>query len=119
NEPGILAEVIADGVHLAPAMVRLALRNKGPDGAVLITDATSALGMPDGVFTLGTHQVIIKGDHCALADGTIAGSMLSMNRALRNAVRFAGVSLADAVRMATLVAARIAGCADRTGALEP
>src|SRR5262249_53250224 len=77
------------------------------------------LGMPDGRYTLGAHPVTIRGDHCVLADGTIAGSMLSMNRAVRNAVAFAGASLCDAVRMATLVPARIAGCALRKGTLEP
>jgi N-acetylglucosamine-6-phosphate deacetylase len=119
NEPGIVAEVIADGVHLAPEIVRLALRAKGADGVALITDTVSALGMPDGLYTLGSYRVTVRGDRCTLADGTIAGSMLSMNRAVENAVRFAGVSLTEAVRMAALVPARIAGCADRKGSLEP
>lgn len=118
-EPEIVAEVIADGVHLAPEIVRLALRTKGPDRIALVTDAMSALGMPDGVYTLGSHAVTVRGDRCTLADGTIASSMLSMDRAVRNAVAFAGVSLGEAARMASLVPARIAGCSDRKGSLEP
>jgi N-acetylglucosamine-6-phosphate deacetylase len=119
NEPELLAEVIADGQHLAPETVRLAIRAKGPDGIALITDATSALGQPDGVYTLGSHQVTIQGDLCLLADGTIAGSMLTMNRAVRNARAFSGCSLADAVKMATWIPAGIAGIGDRAGSLAP
>jgi N-acetylglucosamine-6-phosphate deacetylase len=119
NEPEVLAEVIPDGVHLHPHIVRLALRCKGPDRAALITDAFSATGLPDGVHTLGPHTVHVHGPLCTLADGTIAGSIITMNVAVRNAIRFAGVSLVDAVRMASLVPARVAGCADRKGSLEP
>lgn len=118
NEPGIVAEVIADGVHLDPEIVRLAVRAKGPDRVALVTDAMSALGMPDGTYTLGSYAVTVRGDRCTLADGTIASSMLTMNRALRNAVGYAGVSLVDAVRMAAMVPARVAGCAERKGSLE-
>jgi N-acetylglucosamine-6-phosphate deacetylase len=120
NEPEIQAEVIADGVHLAPEMVRLAVRAKGPERVVLITDAMAAVGRPDGVYTLGKNKVIVRGDVCLLEDGvTIASSMLTMNFAVRNAQRFAGVPLTDAVRMATLVPAQVCGCADRKGSLEP
>jgi len=118
NRPEVLAEVIPDGVHLAPEIVRLALRTKGPDGAALITDAFSATGLPEGEHTLGPHRVFVKGALCTLADGTIAGSILTMNHAVRNAIRFADVSLVEAVRMASLVPARVAGCADRKGSLE-
>lgn len=118
NEPEIIAEVIPDGVHLHPHIVRLALRAKGPDRTALITDAFSATGLPDGIHTLGPHTVHVNGTLCTLADGTIAGSILTMDRAIGNAVRFSGVSLAHAVRMASLIPARIAGCAERKGSLE-
>lgn len=118
NEPEVLAEVIPDGVHLDPRIVRLALRTKGPDRAALITDAFSATGLPEGEHTLGPHRVIVKGPLCTLEDGTIAGSILTMERAVRNAMEFAQVSLVDAVRMATLIPARVAGCAERKGSLE-
>jgi N-acetylglucosamine-6-phosphate deacetylase len=118
NEPSVLAEVIPDGVHLAPEIVRLALRAKGPEGAALITDAFSATGLPEGEHTLGPHRVFVNGPLCTLADGTIAGSILTMNHAVRNAMRFAGVSLVEAVRMASLVPARVAGCHASKGSLE-
>jgi N-acetylglucosamine-6-phosphate deacetylase len=119
NEPDIIAEVIPDGVHLHPHIVRLALRTKGPEGAALITDAVTATGLPEGEHTLGPHRVFVRGDVCTLADGTIAGSILTMNLAVRNAVRFAGISLPEAVRMAALVPARLAGRGDTKGSLEP
>src|SRR6266851_3032378 len=119
NEPEIQAEVIADGIHLAPEVVRLAVRAKGPERVVLITDAMAAVGRPDGVYTLGQNKVIVRGDVCLLEDGvTIASCMLTMNFAVRNAQRFAAVPLTDAVRMATLVPAQVCGCADRKGSIE-
>jgi N-acetylglucosamine-6-phosphate deacetylase len=111
--------VIPDGVHLHPHVVRMALRAKGPDRAALITDAFSATGLPEGSHTLGPHTVSVRGALCTLEDGTIAGSILTMNHAVRNAMRFAGVALVDAVRMASLVPARVAGCAGTKGSLEP
>jgi N-acetylglucosamine-6-phosphate deacetylase len=118
NEPAVLAEVIPDGVHLDPQIVRLALRCKGPERVALITDAFSATGLPDGTHTLGPHQVTVRGPLCTLDNGTIAGSILTMNLAVRNAMEFAGVSLVEAVRMSSLIPARVAGCADRKGSLE-
>lgn len=118
NSRSVIAEVIPDGVHLSPHIVRLSLRTKGPDGAALITDAFSATGLPDGTHGLGPHRVRVQGSLCTLEDGTIAGSIITMNTAVRNARAFAGLDLAEAVRMASLVPARIAGCADRKGSLE-
>jgi N-acetylglucosamine-6-phosphate deacetylase len=118
NEPEVLAEVIPDGVHLDPRIVRLALRAKGPERVALITDAFSATGLSEGEHTLGPHKVFVKGALCTLENGTIAGSILTMNLAVRNAIDFAGVSLVDAVRMASLIPARVAGCAERKGSLE-
>jgi N-acetylglucosamine-6-phosphate deacetylase len=119
NEPEIHAEVIADGVHLSPEIVRLAIRAKGPERVALITDAMAAVGRPDGTYMLGKNRVIVRGDVCLLEDGvTIASSMLTMNFAVRNAQRFAAIPLTEAVRMATLVPAQICGCADGKGSLE-
>jgi len=118
NEPSILAEVIPDGVHLHPHIVRLALRHKGADRVALITDAFSATGLSDGEHTLGPHRVSVRDAWCTLPDGTIAGSILTMNYAVRNAMEFAGVSLVEAVRMSSLIPAGVAGCAGRKGSLE-
>ena len=118
RDPGILGEVltntrltadiIADGIHVAPEVVRLFLQAKGSDNAVLITDAISAAGMPDGTYQLGPIQVEVKDGKCT-ANGTLAGSVLTMDRAVRNVTQFAGWSLRDAVRAASLNPARAAG----------
>jgi N-acetylglucosamine-6-phosphate deacetylase len=118
NEPAILAEIIPDGVHVAPEMVRLAARAKGRDGLILVTDAMAAVGCPDGNYTLGSNQVVVRGELCTLTDGvTIASSMLTMNRAVGKAVAFTGMSLTDATRMASLVPAALCGVAERKGSL--
>src|ERR1700733_8732213 len=124
--PGIIAEVltdsrlsadiIADGIHLDPTIVELFLKAKGVDGAVLITDAISATGMPDGRYRLGTFEVEVRNGRC-LADGKLAGSVLTMDRAVRNVMHFAHWDLQQAIRLATLNPARVAGFTDR-GKLE-
>jgi N-acetylglucosamine-6-phosphate deacetylase len=119
NEPGIRAEIILDGVHVHPQMARLAARTKGRDGLVIITDATAAQGCSDGIYTLGSFQIQVRAPFCTLMDGvTIAGSVLTMNRAVRNAVEFTGMSLADAAYMASLLPARLCGVEDRKGSIE-
>ncbi len=120
RDPGILAEVltnaqlsadiIADGIHVAPEVVKLFLQAKGIDHSVLITDATAAAGMPDGTYQLGPIQVEVKDGRCT-SDGKLAGSVLTMDRAVRNVQQFAGWSLQDAVRAATLNPARASGLA--------
>ncbi|HKN17445.1 MAG TPA: amidohydrolase family protein, partial [Candidatus Sulfotelmatobacter sp.] len=111
REPGILGEVltsdqltadiIADGIHLAPEIVKLFLQAKGIERAVLITDAMAATGMPDGTYQLGPIQVEVKNGRCT-SNGTLAGSVLTMDRAVRNVMQFSTWSLRDAVRAATL-----------------
>jgi N-acetylglucosamine-6-phosphate deacetylase len=119
NEPGICAEMICDGVHVNPRMVALAWKAKGRDGMALVTDATAAQGVGDGVFTLGDFQIQVRGPLCTLMDGvTIAGSVLTMNRAAGNAVEFTGMNLIDAAHTASLIPARVCGVADRKGSIE-
>ena len=119
NEPAIRAEIIPDGVHVAPEMVRLAAKMKGREGLILVTDAMAAVGCPDGIYRLGDNEVRVEGERCTLLDGvTIAGSMLTMNRAVGKAVAFTGVSLIDATFMASLLPARVCGVAERKGSLE-
>jgi N-acetylglucosamine-6-phosphate deacetylase len=118
RDPGILGEVltdsrlsadiIADGIHLDPVIVELFLKAKGPDAAVLITDATAATGMPDGRYRLGSLEVEVKDGRC-MVGGKLAGSVLNMDRAVRNVVQFARWELQQAVRLATLNPARVAG----------
>jgi N-acetylglucosamine-6-phosphate deacetylase len=120
RDPGILGEVltdkritadiIADGIHVAPEVVQIFLNAKGIDGAVLITDATAAAGMPDGTYQLGPLLVEVKDGRCTM-DGKLAGSVLTMDRAVRNITQFSNWSLRDAIRAATANPARAAGLA--------
>ncbi len=104
----LTADIIADGIHVAPEVVQLFLQAKGKENSVLITDAISATGMPDGTYQLGPIQVSVKQGRCTM-DGKLAGSVLTMDRAVRNVTRFAGWSLQDAVQAATLNPARAVG----------
>ena len=92
--------IIADGVHVHEAAIRLAYRVKGSEGLVLVTDAMEAAGMHPGDYELGGRKVRLEDGAVRLPDGTLAGSALTMDEAVRNAVRFLEVSLAQAVRMA-------------------
>jgi N-acetylglucosamine-6-phosphate deacetylase len=128
RDPGILgavltdarvsADIIADGIHLDPAIVRLFLKLKGAERSVLITDGISATGMPDGHYQLGPLEVEVKDGRC-LSNGSLAGSVLTMDLAVRNVMAFAGWSLAQAVRLATQNPARTAGIGGLTGTLVP
>lgn len=116
-DPRVACELIVDGHHLHPAMVRLAAAAKGPDGIVLITDATAAAGVGDGDHRLGHLDIEVRDGVARLAGhDTLAGSTLSMDVAVRNAVA-AGLSVAEASRAASLVPARLLGLADRTGSI--
>jgi len=122
REPGIIgqmltdnratADIIADGIHLHPATVDLFLKAKGPELAVLITDAIAATGMPNGHYKLGPLDVEVKDGRCS-ANGKLAGSVLTMDRAVRNAMQFAGWNLQDALRPATLNPAQVTGFPNR------
>ena len=101
----ISSDIIADGIHVHPSMVRLFLQAKGSDRAVLITDATAASGMPDGQYMLGSLEVEVRDGKC-LHDGKLAGSVLTLDRAVRNTMDFAGLDLQQSVRLASLNPAR-------------
>jgi N-acetylglucosamine-6-phosphate deacetylase len=114
-----VCELIADNIHLHPGMLAFAARSAGPGRSVLITDAMDATGMPDGRYELGGQEVVVADRVARLAhNGAIAGSTLTMDVALRNAVA-AGLPLIDAVAMASTTPARLLGLADRVGALAP
>ncbi len=126
RDPGILGEVltddalsadiIVDGIHLSPAVVQIFLQAKGRERAVLITDAISATGMPEGHYRLGPIEVEVKDGKCT-SGGSLAGSVLTMDRAVRNVTQFSRWSLKDAVRAATLNAARATGTISDQGIL--
>jgi N-acetylglucosamine-6-phosphate deacetylase len=110
------ADVIADGIHVDPTVIDLLFRAKGIENFVLITDAISATGMPDGRYQLGTLEVELKDGRCT-RNGNLAGSALTMDRAVRNVMKFAGLSLQQAVRAASLNPAKAVGL--KKGILEP
>jgi len=128
RDPGLLgtiltdrrltADIIADGIHVAPIVVDLFVRCKGVDGAVLITDGISATGMPDGTYRLGSFEVQVRDNRCE-SHGKLAGSVLTLDRAVRNMMSFAKVSFQDSIRMATLNPARVLGIEHRKGLLQP
>lgn len=110
REPGMLgvvldrknlyAELICDGIHTTPEAVRLWFRMKGEERAMLITDGMAATGMSDGEYLLGSMKVIVT-NGVAMYNGVLAGSTLTMDRAVANVQKFTGCSLATAVRMAS------------------
>ena len=113
----VTVELICDGVHLHPAVVRMAVAAAGADRVVLVTDAMDAAGAGDGDYVLGDLAVRVVDGVARLADGdAIAGSTLTMDRAFRFAVE-AGVSVPDAVRMSSTNPARLLGLAGRVGEL--
>lgn len=116
SDDSMTADIIVDGVHVSPEVVKLFLRAKGPERAVLITDAISATGMPDGRYQLGPIQVDVK-DGKATAGDSLAGSVLTMDRAVRNVTRFSNWTLAQAVRAATLNPAEAVGLSAKFGRL--
>jgi N-acetylglucosamine-6-phosphate deacetylase len=117
TNPKLSADIIADGIHLDPAIIKLFLRAKGPENSVLITDAIAATGMPDGKYQLGSIEVEVKDGKC-MANGVLAGSVLTMDRAVRNVMKFGDWDLWQAVRAATLNPARVSGLTN-TGKLQP
>lgn len=108
EEPHVSLQAIVDQVHLHPAIVRLMHRLKGPEGMVLITDALQAMGLGDGNYIFGGHHVTVSEGIARLADGTLASSTVTMNEALR-LTEANGISMEDAVHMASTTPARILG----------
>jgi N-acetylglucosamine-6-phosphate deacetylase len=119
DAPDVVCELVADGIHLHSGTLRFAASVAGPDRAALVTDAITAAGMPDGEYELGGQAVVVADRVARLArDGSIAGSTLTMDAALRHAVRV-GLSIVDACRMAATTPARTIGLAGAVGALAP
>ncbi|HEX3694717.1 MAG TPA: N-acetylglucosamine-6-phosphate deacetylase [Polyangia bacterium] len=105
----VVATLIADGVHAHFAALNLALRAKGPDRLALVTDAVAAAGCGPGTFSLAGETVVSDGAAVRLTDGTLAGSTLTMDRAVRTMLTFTGAQLEDALTMATETPARALG----------
>ncbi len=115
----VLGELIADGVHVHPAAMRVLLRALGPGRVVTVTDALACAGLREGVFSFGGQQARVVDGAAHLADGTLTGSVLTMDRALGLLVGELGLALPDAVATLTRNPARAAGAAGRKGELRP
>lgn len=120
SEPEIMCEVIADGRHVSPTLLRMLYQAKGPDGIILITDATAGAGLEEeDTFDLGDIHCVVRDDVGLTADGlALAGSTTSMIGCVRGMVELAGVHLIEAVRMATYNPARALGIDKRKGTLQ-
>jgi len=115
----IYCEVIADGIHVHPAVLRLLVRAKGVERVVLVTDAMRAAGLADGEYDLGGQIVSVRAGVARTATGELAGSTLTLDSAVRNIQRFDGVTLNQAVAMATATPAAALGLSGRKGAIQP
>ena len=116
TSPKVSAELIADGIHVDEAAMRMLVDMKTPERVILVSDGTSATGMPDGKYHLGKFEVKVKGGICRNSEGKLAGSTLTLDRALRNMVAL-GVPLGSALRMLTANPARQIGLGTRKGIL--
>ena len=113
----VSVEVIADTFHINPGLYSIIAKVKG-DKMVLITDCTRGGGMPDGEYTLGGQPIFLKGIECRLADGTIAGSVLKLNNAVKNVLDHTSLPVNEVFKMASLNPASAIHCDDRIGSLE-
>jgi N-acetylglucosamine-6-phosphate deacetylase len=116
TSPALYAELICDGIHTAPEIVRLWWSAKGPGRAILVTDGMSATGMPDGEYQLGGFPVQVA-EGRATARGVLAGSVLTLDRALANFVEFTGASVEQGLRLMTANPASMTGLASKAGSL--
>ncbi len=112
-------EIIADGIHVHPAMLKLAVLARGTRDVALVTDATAPTGLPEGEYEFVGRKVTVRNGAVRLESGSLAGSILTLDHAVRNIVYLVGLPWAEAIRMATQTPARIAGIAARKGSIVP
>jgi N-acetylglucosamine-6-phosphate deacetylase len=119
DSPEVTAEVIADGVHLHPSAVRLAVARKGEDKICLITDSLKAAGLGDGIYQMGNLEFEVKGTEARLKEsGVLVGSVMTLNKAVKNVIGWTGVSINKGVNMASLNPARVLGLDDEIGSIQ-
>ncbi|MBV8435900.1 MAG: N-acetylglucosamine-6-phosphate deacetylase [Silvibacterium sp.] len=127
RDPGLLgevlsndrlyAEIICDGLHVHPDAVRIYWKAKGPDRAMLITDAMSAAGMPDGTYKLGELDVRVVNGKCVIGEDTLAGSTLTLDRGVRNFAEFTGASIDDVSKLVSRNPAHMTGFEAEAGSI--
>jgi N-acetylglucosamine-6-phosphate deacetylase len=113
TDPRAIVGLIPDGIHLHPAVVKLAWQSKGVAGVSVVTDAMAALGMPPGAYELGDFAVTVDGASARLSDGRLAGSLLSLDQGVRNLIAFTGCEVGDALSTVTTTPAKLLGLTDR------
>lgn len=118
SSPKLIVEMIADGIHLHPMVLKMLTQIKESEKLVLITDAMRATGFKEGTYDLGGQEVIVTQGQAKLKNGTLAGSVLTMDKAVKNLVTKVGISLLNAVQMASYNPAKCLGIDDKKGSLE-
>ena len=119
DSDGVSAELIADGIHVHPAALRLAVARKGTEKLCLITDSLKAAGAGDGVFKWGNMEIDVKGSRATIKESDVlAGSVLTLNQAVKNMIDWTGVSVSQAVNMASLNPAQVLGLEGEIGSIQ-
>jgi len=111
--------LINDGIHVHPALVKLLWQLLWDGRLNLVSDAMGALGKEPGTYRLGERTVTVTGETCRLSDGTLAGSILSLDKAVRNLISYTGCSLGQALRTVTATPAVVLGIGDKKGQIAP
>lgn len=119
NSAHCMVELICDGIHVHPAVVKTTFKMFGDDRIIFISDSMRAAGLADGTYDLGGQTVIVKGNLAVLEDGTIAGSVTNLMDCMRNAVKNMGIALGSAVKCAAINPAKAVGIYDRYGSFAP
>lgn len=119
SDPRCVAGLIPDGIHVHPALVKLIWAAKGSAGLNLVSDAMAALGMPPGRYVLNDFEVFVTATEARLANGTLAGSALPLDEALRNLINFTGCSLGEALATVTTTPAALLGLSNQRGRIAP
>lgn len=117
DKQSLFAEIICDGVHVDPLMVRLYFKAKDKDRIILVTDGMSATGMPEGIYMLGDMEVEVRDGRCT-SNGTLAGSVLTLDRGVQNLMQFTGASLATAATAASRNPSQLMGINDNWGTID-
>jgi len=127
REPGVVVagfaenvytEMIVDGIHTHPDVVKATIKSKGADGVILVTDSNRSKSLPDGRYMLGGQTIVKIGDECLTEDGHLGGSVVHMIDAVKNAVKFSGCTLHEAVKMASANPAKNIGVFNERGSID-
>ena len=118
EETGVYCELIADNIHIHPAVQRILLNIKGIDNIILVSDSMRAAAMSEGIYELGGQPVEVKDRSARLKDGTLAGSILTLDEALRNFKNNTGISIEDVVKTVTVNPSKLIGLDHKKGSLD-